>query len=49
MTKDQAERLIQILGIIARGTSPDWAEEIVKIVEGADNEDPSITKSFFNN
>jgi len=34
MTEAQAERLIQMLGIIARGTSPDWAEEIAKIIKG---------------
>ena len=33
MNEVQAERLIKLLGIIARGVSPDWGNVIKKIVD----------------
>jgi len=33
MTEFQAERLIKLLGIIARGINPDWGNVIRKIVD----------------
>jgi hypothetical protein len=33
MTEAQTERIIQLLGIIARGSNPDWGNIIKEIVE----------------
>jgi hypothetical protein len=33
MSESQAERLIKLLGIIARGVNPDWDNVIKKIVD----------------
>ena len=46
MNEVQAERLIKLLGIIARGVSPDWGNVIKKIV---DNEQRIKIINRFNN
>jgi hypothetical protein len=33
MTEAQTERIIQLLGIIARGANPDWGNIIKEIVD----------------